>query len=89
HIKDIIKLQLKELAERLKEKEITLNFSNDLVDFIANVGYDQHFGARPIRRAIQTYIENNIAKEIIAGNIVEKSELELNIENEELKFKIL
>lgn len=89
HIKDIIKLQLKELADRLKGKEITLNFSNDLVDFIANVGYDQHFGARPVRRAIQTYIENNIAKEIIAGNIVEKSELELNIKNDELKFKIL
>lgn len=89
HIKSIIRLQIKELADRLKGKEITLNFSDDLVDFIASVGYDQHFGARPIRRAIQTYIENNIAKEIIAGNIVEKSEVEINIENEALRFKIL
>ena len=89
HIKSIIRLQLKELADRLKGKEITLNFSDDLVDFIANAGYDQHFGARPIRRAIQTYIENNIAKEIIAGNIIEKSEIEINIENEALRFKIL
>ena len=71
YIKAIVKNQIEKVAERLKDRRINLEVSNDAIEFISDVGYDAQFGARPLKRAIQNYIENPLAKEVLAGKYFE------------------
>ena len=73
HVKGIVKLQLDRMAKRLADKRITMVFDDSAVDFICDVGYDPAFGARPVKRAVQTYVENPLAKEILLGKFPEHS----------------
>jgi ATP-dependent Clp protease ATP-binding subunit ClpC len=73
HMGQIVRLLLKRVANRLEEHDITLNVADDAVDFLARVGYDPNYGARPLKRAIQTYLENPLAKKLISGDISEGS----------------
>ena len=71
YINAIARNQIEKVAERLKDRRINLEVSNEAIDFISDVGYDAQFGARPLKRAIQNYIENPLAKEILAGKYFE------------------
>jgi ATP-dependent Clp protease ATP-binding subunit ClpC len=75
HMGQIVRLLLKRVANRLEEHDIELEVTDDAVEFLARVGYDPTYGARPLKRAIQTYLENPLAKRIIAGEIPEGSEV--------------
>ena len=66
-IRQIVRLQLKDFASRLKEQELTLEVSDAMMEKLVEEGYDPQFGARPVKRAIQRLLENPIAKDIIAG----------------------
>ncbi|MGP1458809.1 MAG: ATP-dependent chaperone ClpB [Treponema sp.] len=70
-IADIVRIQLERVASRLKDRRITLEFDESAVEFIAEKGYDPAFGARPVKRAVQTCVENPLAKELLAGNYVD------------------
>ncbi len=65
----IVDLLLGKVRERLVEQEITLEFSDDLREFLMREGYDPEFGARPLRRAIQTYVDDALADAILAGEL--------------------
>ena len=69
HIRDIVNIQLNQLAERIKEKGIELSWTDALVDYLATAGYDPQYGARPLRRLIQKEVEDLMAKAIIAGQV--------------------
>ncbi|MBR6061189.1 MAG: hypothetical protein IKP67_03870, partial [Spirochaetales bacterium] len=71
-------------ANRLKGRDVNVVFTDKLIDLITQVGYDPDFGARPIKRAIQTYIENALSKEIIKGNITEKQTVTIDAVGEEV-----
>ena len=71
YINAIARNQIEKVAERLKDRRINLEVSGEAIDFISDVGYDAQFGARPLKRAIQNYIENPLAKEILAGKYFE------------------
>ena len=73
HIKEIVKLQLEHVSKRLKGHRLSIKFEDEAVNFIAKVGYDPAFGARPVKRAVQTYVENPLAKEILAGKFTENA----------------
>ena len=73
HIRNIVRLQLEHVAKRLEERRYSVKFEDDAVDFIAEVGYDPAFGARPVKRAVQTYVENPLAKEILAGKYTDNA----------------
>ena len=66
-----MKNQLERVAKRLEDRRIKLCFDQSALDFLAEKGYDPAFGARPVKRAIQTYVENPLAKEILAGKFAE------------------
>ena len=70
-IADIVRIQLERVASRLKDRRITLEFDESAVEFIAEKGYDPAFGARPVKRAVQAYVENPLAKELLAGKYAE------------------
>jgi len=68
-IKGIIKIQLNQLTQRLKEQQIELKFTDYALDFLSENGFDPQFGARPLKRLIQKEIINLLSKKIIAGEI--------------------
>jgi ATP-dependent Clp protease ATP-binding subunit ClpB len=70
-ISGIVRNQLERVAKRLDDRRIKLVFDDSAVNFLAEKGYDPAFGARPVKRAIQTYVENPLAKELLAGKFSE------------------
>ena len=66
-VRRIVDTQLARFSKRLAQKDLRIEVSDDAKDFLANVGYDPTFGARPLKRAIQKYLENPLAQELLAG----------------------
>ena len=75
NIRGIVRIQLERVASRLSERRITLKFDDSAVDFIAEKGFDPTFGARPVKRAIQNYVENSLARELLEGKFPEGSDI--------------
>ena len=63
----IADVQIKRIQHRLKDHNIELKLTKEAVDFIATAGFDPVYGARPLKRAIQQYLENPLAQDILAG----------------------
>ena len=86
----IIEIELKKLFERVSELGYKLNLSDKAKAFIAEKGFDKQFGARPLKRAIQKYVEDSLAEEIITSKINVGDEIFMDIEDgaEELNVKI-
>jgi len=89
HIKAIVGLQLERVQSRIKERKIKLNFDDSAMDFLCEKGYDPAMGARPVKRAIQTYVENKLAKELLSGNISDGDEVVISCEGDDLGIKRL
>ena len=87
YINAIVKNQIEKVAERLKDRRINLEVSDEAIEFISDVGYDAQFGARPLKRAIQNYIENPLAKEILAGKYFEGDTIKIVKGKEGLVFE--
>lgn len=78
-ISDIIKLQLEHVQNRLESRRIKLEFTDNVIDFLCERGYDPAMGARPIKRAIQTYVENVLAKVLLSGEISENCTVKADV----------
>jgi ATP-dependent Clp protease ATP-binding subunit ClpC len=89
-IDKIIDIELAQLIERIKSLGYTLKLSKKAKDYIADKGFDKQYGARPLKRAIQKYIEDKLAEEIINSNIQEGDiiVMDLDAKSEELTVKI-
>ena len=85
-IGEIVKLQLERVASRLKDRRITLHFQQSAIDFLIEKGYEPTMGARPVKRAIQTFVENPLAKELLSGRIKDGETLEIKSDNSNLIF---
>ncbi|MGR5066555.1 ATP-dependent chaperone ClpB [Photobacterium sp. DNB22_13_2] len=70
HIKNIASIQIARLVKRLEERDYQLEMDSSALDLIAEAGFDPVFGARPLKRAIQQYIENPLAQDILSGKFV-------------------
>mgnify|MGYP003397932351 FL=1 len=86
HIASIIKLQLQRVQTRLSDREITLDFDQSAMDFLCEKGYDPTMGARPVKRAIQNYVENTLARELLAGSVLEGETIKVRSEGGKLIF---
>lgn len=85
---EIVDLMLKDTLSALKDKNITLTLSNTAKDFILDKGTNLKFGARPLRRAIQRYVEDELSDMILKGKLLDGQNVSINVENNELKFSI-
>jgi len=83
----IVDIQLERLKERLTERKITLILTDAAKALLAERGYDPMFGARPLKRTIQSDLENPLAKQIIAGTIREGEIVTANVTKGEIVFK--
>ncbi|MBD1909659.1 MULTISPECIES: ATP-dependent chaperone ClpB [unclassified Leptolyngbya] len=88
-LRNIVKLQVKRLEERLTDRKMALRISDSALDFLADVGYDPVYGARPLKRAIQRELETAIAKAILRGEFTDGDTIYVDVENERLAFKRL
>lgn len=83
-IREIVKLQLKDLAKRLADEEYLLEVDDAAIEVLVEHGYDPEFGARPVKRAIQRDLENPIAKAIILGKYLPGSTIRVSARNGEI-----
>jgi ATP-dependent Clp protease ATP-binding subunit ClpB len=67
HLRNVVDIQLRHFAKRLAQRDIRLDVTDAAKDYLAEVGFDPVFGARPLKRAIQKHLENKLAEEILAG----------------------
>jgi ATP-dependent Clp protease ATP-binding subunit ClpB len=88
-LRQIVKLQTQYLEERLSEQKLSLKLSQEALDFLAEVGYDPVYGARPLRRAVQRYLETPIAQALLRGEYSEGDTLFADVADERLTFKRL
>ena len=86
---NIVKLMLKDLSNRLAYKEIKFNITDDAIDYLIEIGYDINFGARPLKRTIQSEVETLVSKAIIAKEIDSGDNIEVYLDEEELKLRKL
>ncbi len=80
-MEQIVEIQLKHVADRLKEQHIQLHWSKPIVQYLAEEGYDPDFGARPLKRLIQNKVVNLLATDIIEGKIAPNSTINLSAKN--------
>jgi ATP-dependent Clp protease ATP-binding subunit ClpB len=85
-IREIVKLQLSIIQKRLKDNDITMNVSEGAVDILAREGYSPEFGARPVKRAIQHLLLNNLSSALIAGTIDRTKPIEVEAEGGSIVF---
>ncbi len=85
-IRQIVELMLSQVQERLDEHEMTLEVTDEAKELLASQGYDPHFGARPLRRVIQTVIEDPLSEAILAGRYKAGGTVLLEAEDDEIKL---
>ncbi len=85
-IAGIAEIQLQRLRQRLAERELHLELSREALDKLIAVGYDPVYGARPLKRAIQRWIENPLAQLILAGTFLPGARIEAKVDGEQLVF---
>ena len=84
----IVELMLKDTVKALVDKNISLNVSEKAKDFILEKGTNLKYGARPLRRAIQRYVEDEISEMILKGDVHVGQTINVDIKNNELKFNV-
>ena len=86
-IEQIVRLQINGIKKMLEENGVTLQMTDEAVDFIATVGYDPEFGARPVKRAIQRYLLNDLSKKLLSQEVDRSKPIIVERSGEALKFR--
>ena len=86
-IKQIVNIELVKLMKRLSELKLVFKFDDKLVAHISKVGFDDTYGARPIKRAIQDQVEDLVSEEVLNGNVVEGKQYSLSVKSEKVIIK--
>ena len=79
---EIVDLELRNVSTRLKERELTFEFSKECKDFLIDKGYDEKYGARPLRRAVEKYLEDSLAEAILSGEIKPGEVIKVTVDSE-------
>ena len=82
----IVDLLMKEVQDRLTDKQVTLELTQNAKTWLTQMGYDAAFGARPLKRTIQRYVETPLARKILAGGFKEGDHIKVDVEKDELTF---
>ncbi|MBE6366652.1 MAG: ATP-dependent Clp protease ATP-binding subunit [Lentisphaerae bacterium] len=82
----IIKLETAEVVQRLALRNIDLQLDEPVLDFLLDKGFEPEYGARPLRRAVERYLEDPLAEEILRGNLPEKCQLNAVVDGDQLRF---
>ncbi len=86
HIKQIIEILVEDIATRLADRGISFNLTDEAKDLLVDKGYEPEYGARPLKRALQKYLEDPLAEEILRGQYAGDIDLKITVEDDHLKF---
>jgi ATP-dependent Clp protease ATP-binding subunit ClpC len=91
HIRQIVGILLQEVRKRLAEEELTIRLSDPASDFLVKHGFDEQYGARPLKRAIQRYVEDPLSEKILLGDFSKGDEIEVDLaaDGAKLEFRVL
>lgn len=87
HIREIVTLQLNILQKTLAKQDIKLTASEEAIDYIADIGFDPQFGARPIKRVIQKQVLNELSKQLLAGKVQRKTNMVMDVFDGKVVFR--
>ena len=82
----IVRIQFERVAKRLEDRRISIDFDEKAINFLSEKGYDPAFGARPVKRAVQTWLENPLSRELLAGKYLEGAKIQVSADGEKLVF---
>jgi ATP-dependent Clp protease ATP-binding subunit ClpC len=85
-INKITKIELDRLINRLEKINYHVSYSDELIDFLSEAGFDETYGARPLKRAIQDKIEDYISEEVLNGNMIEGKSYVINVVEKNIKI---
>jgi ATP-dependent Clp protease ATP-binding subunit ClpC len=85
----IVHLEVEKVKSRLKYKDVEISLTTAATDFLIEKGYDPQFGARPLRRAVEKYLQDPLAEEILRGNIKPSETIEITVGDGKLDFNQL
>jgi ATP-dependent Clp protease ATP-binding subunit ClpB len=86
-VRHIVKLQFERITERMQRNDFSLKITDAAVDWIATVGFDPAYGARPVKRLLQKYVLNELSKKILAGSLESGKIIWVDLKNDELFFR--
>ena len=86
-IREIVRIQFSRIIKRLGNQDLKIEISDEAVNWLAVVGYDPQYGARPVNRLLQKYILNDLSKKILAGEVDVNHTIKIELEDDELQFK--
>ncbi|MBA3559378.1 MAG: ATP-dependent Clp protease ATP-binding subunit [Gemmatimonadaceae bacterium] len=91
HISKIVSILLRDVQKRLVDEELTLKLTDSAVEFLGSQGFDEKFGARPLKRAIQRYIEDPLSEKILTAEFAKGEEVEVDVspDQKKLEFRVL
>jgi ATP-dependent Clp protease ATP-binding subunit ClpC len=91
HIGQIVSVLLKDVRKRLAEEDLSLKLTEPATDFLVKHGYDENYGARPLKRAIQRFIEDPLSEKILMGDFTRGEEIEVGVapEGDRLDFRVM
>ena len=84
---DIVQLEIAGVVERLKEKDLDIELSKDAIELLVDKGFDQLYGARPLKRTIQRLLEDPLAEDMISGRFKKKHKIKADRKDDILVFK--
>ena len=87
-LRQIVDLMIKDLQDRLTERKLTIEISDEAKSWLVEVGYDPIYGARPLRRAIEQYVENPLSSSLLRGEFKPETTIVVNRGSEGLVFKV-
>jgi ATP-dependent Clp protease ATP-binding subunit ClpC len=85
-LRSIVDLMVKDLQKRLQERKLTLVMTDAAKSWIAKVGFDPVYGARPLRRAVERYVENPLSTKVLKGEFNEGDSITVDVTDDELTF---
>ncbi len=87
-IRSIVNIQIEDVSKRLEKKEISLSVTNEVLEYLAKAGYDPKFGARPLKRVIQSKILTPVANMMVGEGMLQRGTVKVSMKKDELQFDV-
>ena len=85
-VADIVKIQFKQIAERLTEQHMIITATDEAIEWLAELGYDPHYGARPVKRVLQKQVLNELSKQLLSDKVDKSKEIVLDVIDKQFVF---
>jgi ATP-dependent Clp protease ATP-binding subunit ClpB len=86
-VHNIVKIQFEQIAKRLAEQHLTISATDDAIDWLAQLGYDPQYGARPVKRVLQKQVLNELSKQILADKVDQLKEIIVDVFDKQIVFR--